>query len=1292
MSVSTLDSAVLWGQAFEIAVKRGVIAYLRDRKLIAPDHSQIVQWANTRSAKLYSGIRHELGLLDDNVIEQANRATAHILVMGYGLGWTCMRECLARFKGNLTLKGLWCPLTLPKLVRDRDSEAQAAADALKEVFGIQGLTGSLVAKGGPAWSDFTLWLTAGRKEENHLVVLEFSYNATQKIPDFSRETDHLEELARYVRLLDIRGVFSRVCAEVKGERFELSPALASHLGAFTSRDKPFYKLCQGASYVDTTIDLLRHARKLSGPIHGRVIAVTSNGFESLSANFTEGIVDSRRTLLTQLGNAYRQSIKVGDEAPQERLQDEMRMVFNQLARALPADLKKQVESLARMPEPSEEVAFDFREKVDDFYRPTDQFTASSALGNVHDIAEVDAYFGKPAKAAIGAELSKFENAGRVTLRGLHGAAVVAALKSSKRGSFNVLALEGNPGIGKTTAVRRYLMEFAREGYLFLYVSPRVVINKEVTDKFAHNEDGSASGILTVTTNATLIRNASVGYQEMVVKQGGPSRLVDSAAVVEGVDGLAIPETFNTWFITPEEEGELENVYGGQRFKKESINERNDLIRERQLPGVLRTLGVGAQRLLAANDEVCRIVLTAAIQGYRETEGGTTINGLSRLFHDINSKSRAGKAERAKFASRFPNIIVMLDEVAGDGAGALFVDEIAKWLANQFIEPFENDAGGSPFTVTLIISDASLGNENVLESYLAARPVAPEKVLISKSGGNNCFKLAATRFPVGSTQADVLHVMTNSFPATELEIQYRMKLHRLEPETRDDGAPKTVRERVRSQGDALLLRSAHNEISRAIREGARQAIFFAQNKDFLSLLRTMLCQGGTFNIGGSELSLGDALLTADEVAILDSSVKPSERKTLISDEVRDTKRVFLMTSSGARGVSFPRATRIIAAIPRFNIESSLMEVAQLIYRGRGSYKDNVTGKMVNGDDVPRELVMLVDDFLPQEELQEDPRIWLRRASDLLTLVLMLRGTIHTRIKGDAALPGKDLAIVPVGTIGSSELIATMSQALTTVLKEGNVFTLRTASKDLGALVAAAVQNVIDLFSTYTIQGEAPPEGYRSFTDPTELDNFSYAVAQQNAALAPEVSDDSRIPQTSYCVGPFWLEDWSPLQKRESLIFDRYSDAVDEAEKALKGQLAAIQHRHELPPKLRDSARDLYRILAREKEDAKREFATLKALNSKATWLTLPLDYPRFWRKASEKDGTRVVIREADDWHNALARAMQTISNIVPVLPRFEDYPFAASIGTPDPVRLYQVFDDRYFMASTELNLLNALLLA
>lgn len=48
--------------------------------------------------------------------------------------------------------------------------------------------------------------------------------------------------------------------------------------------------------------------------------------------------------------------------------------------------------------------------------------------------------------------------------------------------------------------------------------------------------------------------------------------------------------------------------------------------------------------------------------------------------------------------------------------------------------------------------------------------------------------------------------------------------------------------------------------------------------------------------------------------------------------------------------------------------------------------------------------------------------------------------------------------------------------------------------------------------------------------------------------------------------------------------------------------------------------------------------------------------------------------------------------MPAIPRYDGFPWAAGVGQTNPLKLDLVFDDRYFMASSELNLLNTLLLA
>ncbi|MCW5595870.1 MAG: hypothetical protein KIT42_08360 [Rhodocyclaceae bacterium] len=1306
MSVTSLQQSVLWGQLFEVAVKRGVIAELLRQSLVEPNHPSLAQWSDIKVSRLYQTMKRELEATDDNYIGQVKLAVAHMLELGYGLGLTCMREYIKRIKertkDRVMLKALWCPLVLPGLQRNREEEATQAIEQLKLAFGVEGALGrEMTARGYPAWSDFTLWLTTPTRHPDNLLVLEFSYNAPQELPDFSLEEAHLGEVQRFAHMLDARGVFSRVCAEVKGERFELAPSIASHLGAFTARDKPFFKVCQGASYVDTTFALLHEKGLLSRACDARVIAVTSNGFESLAARYEPGAKsqEPRVALMRQLANAYRNVIKVSDEEAEERLTDEIAMVFRQLSNALPGHIRKQVRGLERLPEPGGDIDFNFSEPIKGFFNPMHRFEMAEAVEQIDDSPEITEYFGKPGPEAVSAVLKEFaDGEGLVPLRGLHSAAVVAALRAMHKGRMNVLALEGNPGIGKTTAVRRYLSGFDEEGFLFLYVSPRVVINKDVTDKFAKDDKTeAATGILTITTNATLIRAAGQGYEDLVVSQGGPKRNIDSAAVAEGVEDLVRPEC-STWFLTPEEEDHLENLMGGQRFRKESLSERQDLIRERGLPGVLRTLALSALHLLGANREVNRIVLTAAMQGYREMpKGTTTINALSRLFESSNPKSPAGMAERKRFAERIPNIVVMIDEVAGDGAGALFVREVAEWLDKEFLEPFENLPGGSPFKVGLIVSDASLGNEMVLESYLSTKKRAPDKVLVSPSGGDRPFRLAATKVDIGPGKPLVLHVMTNSYPASKLDLEYRIRLTRLESEVRDDGSLKGIRERIRSQMDASLLLRAREEIYRAIRNGGRQVIYFAQDKEFLRDLGRALSATGDFKVSGKETihipNEGSVLLAPHEIAILDSSVTPKTRKKLVEPRRRDKKRVFLMTSSGARGVSFPLADWIIAAMPRFNIESSLMEVAQLIYRGRGGYPDPANpGNELSGDHFERKLVMVIDDFIDETDLKQDKRLWLRRASDLLTLVMMLRATIFTRITGDAGMPGRNLAVVPVGMVGTTELLSTMNQPLQKFLKEGAVYLRESPPKELAGLVAKTIENVSALFSAFQLDNLFSDPNQLTLSIPKDADELAYRVSQELSPLIPEPVGPLAIPDNISCVGPFWLEDWSEFDKVERFTFDKYSEFIDKAQQELKGQLYSLNKNLQYPPQLRQPARELYRILARESEEAKREFSTVKPLASKATILAFPLDYPRFWRKSNPEDGMRVVVQEGDEWRNTLGKSLQSSGEILPVIPHYEDFPYAASVGTVDPARLEQVFDDRYFMASAELNLLNTLLLA
>ena len=1120
----------------------------------------------------------------------------------------------------------------------------------------------------PANSDFTLWLS-GKHGEDHVLVIEFSYDIGS-FGDFRDEEAHLDELLRHRRLVDSRGVFSRVAAEVENERFELSDDIKTHLSALTTDDKPFYKLCQGSAYAESTVKLLAKHGRIQKPCVVRAIAVTPNGLESAAAKFSpQGAHDPRFALMEQLGAAYRKAKKFAD-GDEEALTQEVEGVFNGLLRRLPKPLYQGLKGLRHAPLPGEDIRLNFEERVSDFSNPMQTLSREEALAMVDESEALTEYFGESPRQCVARALK----AGDVTLRDLHAAAVIAGLNAAKRGRVNAIALEGNPGIGKTTAVQRHLSG-RQSGYLFLYVSPRVVINRDVTEKLAR-KDGEPSGILTVTTNAQIISAAERWHLEQVKQGLVKKRHIDGAVVADGVRDLKTPDG-SVLVLTPEQEHEIDAAHAGSRLGKTTLSENEDLVVERSLLGVLSAMAQTTRELLKLNPGVNRTVMTAALQGFREKENRkTTIEALSQLFKS-KADSTAGLAERRAFAERMPYVVVMVDELAGDGAGAPFVHAVAQWLKKEFIDPFD---GESPFTVVLLVSDASLGNEVVISRYLDVGDWAPDKVLVSRSSGERCFRLAATKVRLGVGMRDTLHVMTNSFPASELTVQYRVNLTSVELTETPEGLMKTPRKAVREAAEVALLENAVTEILRALDAKAEQVIYFAQDKQFLGALKGQLT---------SEKDYG---LDSDNVQVLDSSVPGWKRKQLVEEKMRDNIRVFLMTSSGARGVSFPRTDWIIAAVPRFAIEASLMELAQLIYRGRGLCHDPVTGQEVSRDNVPRHLVMLVDDFLVHDEAL-DKRQWLRQAIDLLTLLVMLRSTILTRIRGDAGLAQHSLALVPVGGVGLEELMSLMSQYVTAFIREADIFLSRGGSDELRGLVQNTRANIVELFSRFRLQGTAR-KGAKSFSFVRAQDasEFVQQVSLPVLALVPPADETPVLPDHIYCTGPMFLEHWHGFDKREVFSFEGWETEADKATRQLYGQLWRIDEERELPSTLRVPALNLYRLLAREKPGAANEFSTLKELKSPNTWVGVPVAYTQFMTSAGAHDERVRVLAEPEQWREGLGRSLSGNSNVMPPIPRYDGFPWVAAVYQGNPLKLEVAFDDRYFMASSELNLLNTLLLS
>jgi len=1282
--LSLHQQAVLWGQAYEVLVKRGVVYHLIERQLVSAERTSLTAWNGPKVMDVAKAMHAALDLTDPEAQSFVNAAVEHMALTAFGTGYTVMRAYIDSIEADtrpfiakkLTVKALWCPLSLPGVTpatnAERSDRRTKLLDDFATEFGIDGLRDlRWTAKGQPANADFILWLDYDGRS-THLLVQEYSFNMPGELQDFRDQGAHLKELERHRRFLDSRSVFARVTAEVDQEHFELSEDIRHYLLALTSENKPLYKLCQASSYATTTAELLQSRACVAGSVRARALAVTPNGLEGLAAYVCGASEDPRYRLMQQLATAYRETANVtdGDEAALTRLAAK---AFEGTLAKLPKELRAQMKSLrGQQPMPGQDYEFSFAEQTTDFHNPDDAFSIDEALKLIPSCKDLDDYFGGDARSAVEVEMAaRLERRGRLSLRDIHASAIAAGLQRAQPGELNLIALEGNPGIGKTTAVRDHLAS-TESGFLLLYVSPRVVINRDVSSSLARS-DGDLTGILTLTTNSQLIATADNWHKKLVDAGEARARKIDGAVVADGISCLNIPDG-SILVLTPEQEQELENKHTASKFWKSALSEYEDHVHDRALPGVLKTLSTTARELLGLNRGVNRLVLTAAIQGFRERANQkTTIEALSGLFTN-KWDSLKGVDERREFARTMPTVVVMVDELAGDGAGAPFFHAIANWLRQEFLEPFE--AEPSPFTVVLIASDASLSNEVVLERYLNSGARTPDKVLVSKSRGKRPFDLAVKDVTVQGRKVRALHVMTNSFPASHLTLRYSIRMTNVHVGLTETGAPQTVRQAIRDHAEEAFLDNACTEIRRALASQASQIIYFAQDKLFLRAIKDALTgQGG---------------LPSESVQVLDSSVPGYERKRLVEPNVRDKIRVFLMTSSGARGVSFPKTDWIIASVPRFNLEAQLMEIAQLIYRGRGKHK-NELGTDINGDKVPRTLVFTVDDFLVLDDAI-DERQWLRQSLDLMTLLVILRSTVFTRITGDAGLI-QPLALVPVGAVGAEEVVSLMSQHVSVFMKEARLYRSKAKSTDLASLATRALDNVIAIFSRADLHGLARRGSDERSYVRHEVARSIYDVACNSIrALIPRPSGDRPLlPRHMSFFGPVVVENWEAFEKQEIFAFEEHDAALSEAVRKLKGQLHDIKTNNAFPASFRNPAEALLGLLYREDHDEANEFKTLKALKSPNTWVAVPAGYPTFTAAKQPTDGREFALKDADIWYDGLARTLGS-SAVIPPIPSYKSFPWAATVGRVNALNLDLVFDDRYFMASNELNLLNTLLLS
>ena len=218
-------------------------------------------------------------------------------------------------------------------------------------------------------------------------------------------------------------------------------------------------------------------------------------------------------------------------------------------------------------------------------------------------------------------------------------------------------------------------------------------------------------------------------------------------------------------------------------------------------------------------------------------------------------------------------------------------------------------------------------------------------------------------------------------------------------------------------DNNLIKRVQSEIIQDINQrlaqpGVEQIIVYIQNKRRLAELIDKIQKEREFK-------------QFEDYLEIHANISEEEKEKI--QECKDTAKVIFMTASGSRGLSFPKTKHILVDIAHFQIEKNLMEVIQVIYRGRGEDKH---GKTLDGED--KELVFYVSDTAVY--YADDAELSLQESKlSLLNLLLILKTAVMTRILGYGYLGREKFVMIPIGGKSVSAVGDTFGNKMASLIK-------------------------------------------------------------------------------------------------------------------------------------------------------------------------------------------------------------------------------------------------------------------
>lgn len=568
------------------------------------------------------------------------------------------------------------------------------------------------------------------------------------------------------------------------------------------------------------------------------------------------------------------------------------------------------------------------------------------------------------------------------LRNAHAQLIVKALQSEETYVF----LTGNPGIGKTTAIAQFLKNHINDGFLFLYASPRKQVNLDIIEKFTNKQTGFLCDdrLFCINTNADIINSNSghctVNYVANKHYKNFPQRTVH--------------------FINNGAEMQRQEYHTPQLERKEATVIKPKISKTN---GVLNSVCEAIYSLINCQTSN-NIVATVSIQSVKVTENGeTTLQHLKKIFQDAYNKreNAVSPARMQEISSRIKHIFIMIDEITGDDGGVEFLHGIDKLVKKyQLHKPIHG------FNTKIIVADASIVDPDVIKQHLDNTSPEPDKIYFKKIAktSEEIPPLQMIPFEFKRLAAQVINA--NSYPASSLEITYKVFVEAVQYKEDTSLNPKND-----------LVKSVQSQIIEDINQrlaipGVEQIIVYIQDKRRLVELINKIKNEREFKRYTDYLEVH-------------ANISEEEKEQI--QRCKNKVKVIFMTASGSRGLSFPKAKHILVDIPRFQIEKNLMEVIQVIYRGRGEDED---GNTLDGE--AKELVFYLSDTAVY--YADDAELSLQESKlSLLNILLILKTAVMTRIVGYGYLGREKFLMIPIGGKSVSAVGDTFTSKMASLIK-------------------------------------------------------------------------------------------------------------------------------------------------------------------------------------------------------------------------------------------------------------------